>query len=323
MVSIETYESKYKSQWDSFIDVSKNATFLFKRDFMDYHSSRFQDSSFLIFKDLELVALFPANIEAKNLYSHKGLTYGGLVVKENIKLNDFLDIFKSLLEFCNKNSFKKLFIKEIPSIYNSNFSNELDYLSFITNSNIYRKDIISVIELNKKIKISKDRVQGYKRGVKNNLKIVETDNFKEFWNKILKPTLSKKHSVSPIHSLDEIEQLKSNFGKNIKQFNVYCKDNIVAGTTIFQTKNVIHVQYIGSNKDKNILGSLDFLFYNLINDTFSDYKFFDFGTSNEKEGRKINSGLLYWKEGFGARSISQNFYEINTADFQKLNNLMI
>ena len=69
--------------------------------------------------------------------------------------------------------------------------------------------------------------------------------------------------------------------------------------------------------------SLDFLFYNLINDTFSDYKFFDFGTSNEKEGRKINSGLLYWKEGFGARSISQNFYEINTADFQKLNNLMI
>ena len=52
MVSIETYESKYKSQWDSFIDVSKNATFLFKRDFMDYHSSRFQDYSLLIFKDL-------------------------------------------------------------------------------------------------------------------------------------------------------------------------------------------------------------------------------------------------------------------------------
>ena len=117
--------------------------------------------------------------------------------------------------------------------------------------------------------------------------------------------------------------MKSNFGKNIRQFNVYRKDNIVAGTTIFQTKNVIHVQYIGSNKDKNILGSLDFLFYNLINDTFSDYKFFDFGTSNENEGRKVNSGLLYWKEGFGARSISQNFYEINTKDFKKLNNLMI
>ncbi len=323
MVSIETYESKYKSQWDSFIDVSKNATFLFKRDFMDYHSSRFQDSSFLIFKDLKLVALFPANIEAKNLYSHKGLTYGGLVVKENIKFNHFLDIFKSLLEFCYNNSFKKLFIKEIPSIYNSNFSYELDYLSFITNGNIYRKDIISVIELNKRIKISKDRVQGYKRGVKNNLKIVETNNFREFWNKILKPNLSKKHSIFPVHSIYEIERLKSSFGKNIRQFNVYHMDNLVAGTTIFQTKNVIHVQYTGSNKDKNILGSLDFLFYNLIIDTFSDYKFFDFGNSNEKEGKKVNSGLLYWKEGFGARSISQNFYEINTADFEKLNNLMI
>ena len=323
MVSIETYESKYKSQWDSFIDMSKNATFLHKRDFIDYHSSRFQDSSFLIFKDLELVGLFPANLEDNNLYSHKGLTYGGLVVKENIKLNDFIDIFKSLLEFCYNSSYKKLFIKEIPSIYNTNFSHELDYLSFITNSNVYRKDIISVIELNKKIKVSKDRVQGYKRGVKNNLKIVETDNFKEFWNKILKPTLSRKHSVLPVHSIDEIEQLKSNFGKNIRQFNVYHMNNIVAGTTIFQTKNVIHVQYIGSNKDKNILGSLDFLFYNLINDTFSDYKFFDFGTSNENNGRKINSGLLYWKEGLGARTLTQNFYEINTEDFQKLNDLII
>ena len=86
----------------------------------------------------------------------------------------------------------------------------------------------------------------------------------------------------------QIQKLKNIFAENIRQFNVYHNDEIVAGTTIFQTKNVIHIQYIGSDTNKNKLGSLDFLFYKLINELFTDYKFFDFGTSNENNGRKIN-----------------------------------
>ena len=51
--------------------------------------------------------------------------------------------------------------------------------------------------------------------------------------------------------------------------------------------------------------------------------FFDFGTSNESNGKKINSGLLYWKEGYGARTHTQDFYEILTSNFNKLNDLFI
>ena len=122
--------------------------------------------------------------------------------------------------------------------------------------------------------------------------------------------------------INEIQKLKNIFAENIRQFNVYHNDEIVAGTTIFQTKNVIHIQYIGSDTNKNKLGSLDFLFYKLINELFTDYKFFDFGTSNENNGRKINSGLLYWKEGLGARTLTQNFYKFDTSNYNDLNNLM-
>ena len=45
---------------------------------------------------------------------------------------------------------------------------------------------------------------------------------------------------------------------------------------------------------------------------------FDFGISNENNGKNINEGLNYWKEGFGARTITQDFYEI---DLNNLNNL--
>lgn len=323
MISIKVYNDNFKSEWDSFIDVSKNSTFLFKRDFMDYHSDKFKDHSLLVYKNSELIALFPLNINEGKVYSHQGLTYGGVIVKDDIKFVKFLELFIEILKYLNDLSIHKLFVKQIPIIYNSSFNGELDYLSHISGGIIYRRDIISVIDMQTDFKISKDRIQGYKRGLKNNLEVKETNDFDEFWNSILIPTLSDKHSVKPVHSLNEIKQLKSNFRENIKQYNVYQNDKIVAGTTIFQTKNVAHVQYIGSTPDKNSLGSLDFLFYNLIKEYYSNYKYFDFGNSHEKDGMKLNQGLNYWKEGYGARSLTQDFYEINTVNFKKLNNILV
>ena len=323
MFSIKTYNDSYKVEWNNFVDISKNSTFLFKREFMDYHAEKFEDFSLLIFYNSDLIALFPCNIRDGEVYSHEGLSYGGVIVKTDLKFLKYIELFTHLLKYFDEKSIKKLYIKQIPSIYNSNFNGELDYLSFVTGAKIYRRDIISVIDMQNENKISKDRIQGYKRGVKNKLEIKETDDLDDFWNSILIPTLSNRHSVNPVHSLKDIKKLKRVFNTNIKQFNVYHEDQLVAGTTIFLTKNVAHVQYIGSNSEKNSLGSLDFLFYNLITEYLSDFKYFDFGNSHEQQGMKINKGLNYWKEGYGARSLTHDFYEINISNFHKLNNLMI
>ena len=104
---------------------------------------------------------------------------------------------------------------------------------------------------------------------------------------------------------------------------MYHKNQIVAGATIFQTKNVAHVQYIGSTPEKNTLGSLDFLFHKLITEIYVNHKYFDFGNSHENGGMQINQGLNYWKEGFGARSLTHDFYEIETSNFKKLDNILI
>ena len=323
MISIKKYNKSDKESWDQFVESSKNATFLFKRDFMDYHSHKYDDSSLMIYKDSKLIGLFPSNIDENIIHSHQGLTYGGIIVDNELKFAHFFQIFYNILKYFFESGYIKVLIKQIPKIYNSGFNDEIDYFSFVSDGKLYRKDIISVIDLQKKFKISNDRIQGYKRGLRNKLKFLEVDKLDDFWKKILIPTLSSKHSVSPVHTLKEISLLKNNFKRNIRQFNVYHNDKIVAGTTIFQTKNVIHVQYIGSDLNKNHLGSIDFLFYNLITDTFSEFNFFDFGTSNESNGKKINSGLLYWKEGYGARTHTQDFYEILTSNFNKLNDLFI
>ncbi|MDT0559246.1 GNAT family N-acetyltransferase [Ichthyenterobacterium sp. W332] len=288
---------------------------------MDYHSDLFSDHSLLIYKDKTLLGLLPANLKDGKLYSHQGLTYGGLILTVTIKFKYVLECFKTLLQYLENEGIKELVVKQIPSIYCSHPSAELDYIFYKLNAELYRKDILSVIATTTEdIKFSKDRLDGVKRGVKNNLIVKEEYTFDDFWNVILIPNLDRKHKTKPVHSLDEIKLLKQRFPNNIRQFNVYKDNELVAGTTIFETKNVAHSQYISGNSKKNMLGSLDFLHNHLLCNVFNRKAFFDFGISHDNDG-KVNEGLLYWKEGFGARSITQDFYEIDTTNHTLLNSV--
>jgi hypothetical protein len=52
---------------------------------------------------------------------------------------------------------------------------------------------------------------------------------------------------------------------------------------------------------------LDFL----INSYYSEKTYFDFGISTENEGMRLNEGLMSNKEGFGARAVVHDFYELS------------
>ena len=320
---VRPYQPNDFDVWNAFVSVSKNATFLFNRNFMDYHSDRFQDFSLMVFDDEKLVAILPANRVEDALFSHYGLTYGGLVLGEKAKLSTTISIFRSILFFLNENKIQKLTLKMIPKFYNSAFSDELDYCLFNANAKLIRADSLSVIDLTKPYFISKTRKESIRRGEKNNLIIKEELNFELFWNEILIPNLDKKHQVKPVHTVDEIQLLQTRFPRNIRHFNVYHNDKIVAGTTVFITDKVAHPQYISGNAAKNELGSLDFLYHHLLTEVFTDKNYFDFGISNEEQGRKINEGLLFWKESFGAKTVVQNFYEVETANYYLLDTVFI
>ena len=321
--SVKQYQASDFDLWNAFVSSAKNATFLFHRDFMEYHSDRFQDFSLMVFDGKKLVALLPANRNDDTLFSHQGLTYGGFVFSEQIRLGEVLEVLQSVLEFLHSNKIENVQIKLLPSFYNSFFSEEIDYALFLAQAKLIRRDCLSVLDLTKPFAITKTRKQGIRRGPKNNLIIKEELNFDLFWNEILLPNLDKKHGAKPVHTLEEIIKLQQIFPKNIRHFNVYHDDKIVAGTTVFVADFVAHPQYISGNKQKNELGSLDFLYHHLITEVFKNKNFFDFGPSHEDNGKKINEGILFWKESFGAKTTVQDFYEVKTANYQLLENVML
>lgn len=315
---VEKYTKENRLAWDTFISGAKNATFLFARDFMEYHSDRFTDYSLLVYKDDLLYALLPANIVGDKLYSHKGLTYGSLVLSKSAKLLYTFEAFKALLAFLNAKAISTLELRNIPTFYNTMPSDELSYFLFKANATLIKRDALMVIDTSNKIKFQKNRREGINKAKRNGLTIAVDDNFEGFWNEILIPNLQKKHGVAPVHSLEEIQLLATKFPDHIKQVNVYKDNVIVAGTTLFLTKTTIHPQYVSGNSDKNAFGSLDLAYDYIINHFDSSKRYFDFNISSEENGTALNSGLIFWKESCGARTYVADNYLIDTACYKTL-----
>jgi hypothetical protein len=226
------------------------------------------------------------------------------------------------LKFLFEKKISTLFLKQIPKIYQLRPSDELDYLLFILKGESYRKDVSMTILLNNKVEFSTLRKRQLKTANQNNLQVKQESNLTSFWNNVLIPNLRTKHDTQPTHSLSEIAMLREKFPNNIKQFNVYYKDELLAGCTVFETETVAHLQYISTNKDKNI-GALDYLIERLITKIYKNKNYLDFGISNENEGKNINEGLLNWKQSFGASAIIHDFYKIQVENYPALKKIII
>jgi hypothetical protein len=270
-----------------------------------------------------LKAILPANISDYKLYSHQGLTYGGIVIDSTLKIEKFISIYSEILRYFNENKIQIINFKLLPLIYCLQPSEELNYVLFLSEAKLIRRDTLVTIDLQSQFKIDSNRVEGVKRAEKLGLKIKKEIDFTGFWDNVLIPNLEAKHEAKPVHSLAEIQNLQSKFPKNITQYNVYQNDKIIAGTTLFIDKKTVHVQYISAIGDKNQHGALDYLFHYLVTKVFADCSYFDFGISNENQGKNINKGLQYWKETFGARTFCQDFYEVETKNFVKLNKVFL
>lgn len=308
--------------WNGFCTEGKNQTFLFNRNFMDYHKDRFDDFSLIIEDDQgKPQALLPANISRNSpalVVSHEGLTYGGLIVKPEVRLESVISAFYLILKFLKESGVDDFHLKHFPSFYNLRPSDEIEYVLFLAGANLYRRDVALVVEMENRINCSGNIRREGNKAEKSGAVIVESADMRAFWTEILVPNLNMRFGVNPVHTLEEITRLKGIFPNHIRQFNVLLNGNIVAGTTLFIDNGVAHCQYISSNEEGRKSGALNFLFRNLIESTFADLRYFDFGIVNEDSGRVINKGMLFWKESFGGRSLKHDFYSLSTDSYKKL-----
>jgi hypothetical protein len=304
------YTSGDAGRWDELVRASKNGTFLLERAYMDYHADRFHDHSLMLFDDRErLIGVIPGHEDGHRFVSHAGLTFGGVVSGPSMTTPMMLDIFDCVQRYLVQAGFRTWRYKTIPYIYHRYPADEDRYALFRAEAKLYRIDVLSVIPMRVRMALQERRRRRIKSATHLGLLVQRSQDFPVFW-RILESNLASRHRLKPVHTVDEMRGLQASFPDAIHLHLCKEADAIVAGVVVYDSPMVAHTQYIAASPRGMEIGALDFLLAHLIDKEYVNRPYFDFGSSNEEEGRVLNRGLVEHKEGFGARAVVHEFFEL-------------
>lgn len=310
MFTIKRYTSADSLVWDKYVAKSKNATFLFYRGYMGYHSDRFCDHSLLFYKGNHLHSILPAHSKGDTFYSHFGLTYGGLLMDDDVTTAEVLLLFEELNAYLRNQGFRHVLYRAIPWVYHRLPAEEDLYAMFWKcGAQLQQRMSGTVIFLEQNLRWRKDHRRRLKNAREANIRVVRDGSIADFWP-ILEDNLVRKFNCRPVHTLQEIELLKSRFPDKIIQYNAYQDDEIVGGITFYLMNHVLHGQYSGTNDVGKQTGAMEAIYDQVMyHGDFPQCRYLDFGTSNEQGGLILNEGLIDHKEGYGGRTVTYDTYE--------------
>jgi hypothetical protein len=310
MVTVAPYSDAHKQVWDRFVAEAKNGVFLFYRDYLEYHRDRFADFSLLFFDGDKLLGILPANRDGDTLCSHGGLTFGGILSDQRMRTPVMLELFDAMREHLKAEGIAKILYKAVPHIYHDVPAEEDLYALFRHAARLVRRDVSSTIWMKDRVALSKGRKWSIKKGRASGLSVGRSYDFRTFMA-IEEEVLQQRHGVKPTHTAEEIEALARRFPEHIQLYAATREGQMLAGAIVYESRSVAHTQYIASTDEGRKLFAGDLLLDVLINETYVQKKYFDFGISTESRGRILNVGLVTQKEEFGARATVYDTYEMD------------
>lgn len=318
-MEIKRYRKELAEEWNALVAESKNGTFLLNRNYMDYHADRFTDASLMMYDDRHrLVAALPANYEAdiRTVYSHHGLTYGGLIASRRITTMQVMEAMERACRFYAELGAVKMYYRPIPYIYNRYPSQEELFFLYRNHAVLEARNLSQTIYIPDAIRMNELRRRCVKKSMKAHHTIHREYDATEFW-KILETNLRERHGVEPVHSIDELHLLMSRFEDVIRLYVVRNEDGaLVAGTIVYDLEQTVHTQYISANAEGKATGAFDHLISYLLGTVYKDRMYFDFGVSTEKGGNWLNEGLTFQKESFGGRGVCYDTWSLNLSNFK-------
>ena len=149
-----------------------------------------------------------------------------------------------------------------------------------------------------------------RKALQQGLTVKSSSDLAQFWE-ILSTNLRSRYNLLPVHTLQEISMLRDKFPDAIRLFGCFDAASMLAGVVIYETDRVAHAQYTAANEAGKEKCALDLLFHVLLSEVYAEKPCFGFGVSTEHGGRYLNRGLMEQKEGFGARLVAHNHYELD------------
>jgi hypothetical protein len=313
---VRSYEHERSAAWDDLVSRSCNGTFLHKRQFISYHGDRFRDRSLMIEDSRgRVVGVFAAAEDPddpESIFSHPGLTYGGLVHDGSIRGASTLGAFEDIAAYYREYGYRRMRYKAIPAIYHSVPAEDDLYALFRLGARRYRSDLSSAISLACRGPAQRRRARSRRRAEAAGVRIEQDWNqVGDFW-RILEQNLGRRFGASPVHSLAEIQLLHERFPNEILLIAAKLAQVMVGGTVLFASGPVLHVQYSATTEDGREACAADVFFEHAIRLAGQrGFRYFDWGSSTPDGGWTLNDDLYKFKTSFGGGGVVYDHYEMD------------
>jgi predicted N-acyltransferase len=174
-----------------------------------------------------------------------------------------------------------------------------------------RCDLSSCIDLAHPLALSERRRRALKKAQRAGIALEQGAHFiAELWP-VLEHNLAQRHGAQPVHGAVQMQELAQRFPDRIRVVVARHEKRVIAGAVLFIAAPVVHTQYIASSELGHELSALDLVFQHQIQAARDmNARFFDFGISNEDQGRVLNEGLHRFKSEFGAGGVVHEHYEV-------------
>lgn len=315
VMQVHPYASGDEAAWERLCRASHAASFLHERAFLSYHGDRYLDRSLLLRDGDRLLGLLPAAEHptlAATVESHPGITYGGLVHDGALRGERAIEALRTVARHYRALGYRRLRYKPLPHIYHAAPAQDDLYALFRLGAHRVRCDLAACMDLARPLPASERRRRGAAKARKAGLVYANgPERAAALWH-VLAENLQQRHGAQPVHSLAEIQELAARFPDRIVFSVALQHGEVVAGTVSFRVGPVWHLQYIASNPAGQALAALDGLIDGLVGEARdAGMRWFDFGTSNEDQGRVLNDGLYRFKCEFGAGGVAYETYELD------------
>ncbi len=319
-LAISPYEISFRDKWDHFVRQGNNGTIFHLRRFLNYHpEGRFQDHSLVFTGSKGLLALFPAaEIQVdglRQLVSHPGATYGGLITPASLSFKNSYSLVENLLEYASRQGFDRITLTLPPTIYNRRLSNYVDFVLLQHGFTYLRREVSSILFLEQSpaenlAKFTDASRRAVRKARSCGVEVRFSQDYTAFYN-ILLHNLKRRHNVQPTHTLDELLKLADLFPTEIHLLAAYLGDRMIAGITVFDASPEVSVAfYISHNEAYQEYRAVNLLFYDLICWAIErGFRYLDFGIFTVK--MEPNLGLARFKESFGASGMFRDTLTID------------
>ena len=324
-MKIRAYHDRDAAAWDDLIDRAPAANFLHSRRFLAYHGDRFTDASIVVEVGDHIHAVMPAAVDPSNsrhVISHPGATYGGLIAP-NFSASRTMEVLSAIAVHYREFGFARLTYKTVP-YHLSRIPSEGDrYALWRLGATLVRRDLWSIVQLAQPSRISGRLRRNLKIADAYDLEISTADSDDDYrhYHQLLSTNLSDRHGVAPVHSAEELIDLRQRLGERVALWLIYNRgqrNSPIAGVWLFRFGTVAwHMQYTASSSEGRRKRAVHLLYQRMLTEArVAGVAYLSYGAVTEQSGLILNPGLEHFKEELGGGLVTHDFLSLSlTSDW--------